>query len=142
MQQPVYTPPSGPPQVNAPSLYAVMGQECLYALSWEVYQGLGKSRIAHMFPEGDELKEASKRQAEFLIGILGGPPLYLQKHGPPRMRARHLPFPIDEAARTEWLRCFRDALGDGSAYRLSPLQSRELMTWLEAFSAWMVNKEG
>ncbi len=137
-----YTPPSGPPQVNAPALYAAMGSENLYKLSWEVYQLLGQSAIADMFPEGDELHAASQRQAEFLIGILGGPPLYMQKHGHPRMRARHLPFPIDEAARQEWLRCFRTALGDGAAFGLSPSHSRDLMTWLEAFSGWMVNKEG
>jgi len=142
MQHSVYTPPSGPPQVNAPSLYGVTGSEALFRLSWEVYQRLGDSGIAHMFPKGDELRAASERQAEFLIGILGGPPLYRQKHGPPRMRARHLPFPIDEAARQEWLRCFREALKDGTAYGLSPAQALELMTWLEAFSAWMVNKEG
>lgn len=142
MQNTVYTPPSGPPQVNAPSLYESMGSEALFQLSWEVYQRLGTSGIAHLFPKGNELRAASERQAEFLMGLLGGPPLYRQKHGPPRMRARHLPFPIDEAARQEWLRCFRDALDDGSACGLSPAQTLELMTWLEAFSAWMVNKEG
>lgn len=119
-----------------------MGSENLYALSWEVYQRFGVSGIAHMFPKGEELRTASRRQAEFLIGVLGGPPVYRQKHGPPRMRARHIPFPIDEAARREWLNCFRTALGDGSAYALSPDQTRELMTWLEAFSAWMVNQKG
>lgn len=83
---------------------------------------------------------ASEKQAEFLIGILGGPPVYMEKHGHPRMRARHLPFAIDEAARQEWLRCFRDALGDGSAYNLTPEETKSLLEWLTAFSGWMVNK--
>jgi hemoglobin len=128
--------------VNAPPLYGSIGSEGLYSLSWEIYQLLGQSRIAEMFPKGEELKAASERQAEFLIGILGGPPLYMQKHGHPRMRARHLPFRIDEAARQEWLRCFRTALDDGSAYGLSGNQAAELMVWIEAFSGWMVNTEG
>lgn len=142
MHRTVYTPPSGPPQVNAPSLYATLGSEGLYTLSREIYQLLGQSRIAEMFPKGDELQAASERQAEFLIGILGGPPVFMQKHGHPRMRARHLPFRIDEAARQEWLRCFRTALGNGAAYGLSGDQAGELISWIEAFSAWMVNTEG
>lgn len=140
MSHPIYTPPSGPPQGNAPSLYAVMGESAIHTLSERFYTLLASSAIAPMFPAGDALTEAARRQAEFLIGILGGPPLYAQKYGPPRMRARHFPFAIDSAARAEWLRCFRTALGDGSAFNLSPEQSRDLLAWLEAFSAWMVNR--
>lgn len=116
-----------------------MGEAAITRLAETVYEELGRSRIAPLFPEGPALREASHRQADFLIGILGGPPRYLERHGPPRMRARHLPFPIDESARSEWLRCFRAGLGDGSAYGLTPAQAAELMRWLEIFSAWMVN---
>ena len=91
-----------------------------------------------MFPE--DLIAASKKQAAFLIGILGGPPLYQQAYGHPRMRQRHGPFAIDETARQEWLRCFRDALRDGDNYGLSPEQAKALLIWLEAFSGWMVNR--
>ncbi|MCH8510789.1 MAG: hypothetical protein LAT83_03965 [Kiritimatiellae bacterium] len=93
-----------------------------------------------MFPKGEALMEASRKQAEFLIGILGGPPIYMEKHGHPRMRARHLPFEIDEFARQTWLRCFREALGDGANRGLTPSETAALMAWLEGFSAWMVNK--
>ena len=46
----------------------------------------------------------------FLIGRFGGPPLYLEKYGSPRMRARHLPFKIAEAERDQWLFCMDQAL--------------------------------
>jgi hemoglobin len=46
----------------------------------------------------------------FLSGYLGGPQLYIEKHGHPRMRRRHMPFPIDEAARDAWLQCMNQAL--------------------------------
>ncbi len=140
MRHDIYTPPSGPPQGSAPLLFPKMGRETLYQLSAAVYRNIGESDIASMFPEGEALLAASRKQAEFLIGILGGPPIYMEKYGHPRMRARHLPFEIDESARQTWLRCFREALGDGSEWRLSPEEAAALLNWLEAFSAWMVNQ--
>lgn len=140
MANSIYTPPSGPPQVNAPHLFTHMGEENIQRLAGHFYELLSDSSISHLFPEGEDLIAAAQKQGDFLIGILGGPPRYLEKHGSPRMRARHLPFPIDEAARQEWLRCFRAALGDGQDYGLSESQARELLSWLEAFSAWMVNR--
>ena len=46
----------------------------------------------------------------FLVGWLGGPPLYVSRFGHPRLRARHLPFPIGAAERDAWMRCMSDAL--------------------------------
>ena len=46
----------------------------------------------------------------YLSGWLGGPPLYEQRWGHPRLRMRHLPFPIDDTAVAEWMRCMREAL--------------------------------
>ena len=46
----------------------------------------------------------------YLSGWLGGPSLYEERYGHPRLRMRHLPFPIDEAAAGEWMRCMRLAL--------------------------------
>lgn len=49
---------------------------------------------------------------EFLSGWLGGPSLYIEKYGHPRMRARHLPFAIGEAERDAWLGCMHQAMLD------------------------------
>jgi hemoglobin len=46
----------------------------------------------------------------FLSGWLGGPPLYFHAHGHPMLRARHLPFPIAEAERDQWLSCMQRAM--------------------------------
>lgn len=60
---------------------------------------------------------------EFLSGWLGGPSLYIEKYGHPRMRARHLPFAIGEAERDAWLACMRQALDEvlGSHPLVEPL---------------------
>ncbi len=46
----------------------------------------------------------------FLCGWTGGPPLYVERFGHPRLRARHLPFPIGIAERDQWLACMRQAM--------------------------------
>jgi hemoglobin len=46
----------------------------------------------------------------FLTGWLGGPPVYVERFGPPMLRARHLPFPIAEPERDAWLLCMNRAL--------------------------------
>ena len=46
----------------------------------------------------------------FLSGWSGGPALYVQAYGHPRLRQRHMPFPIGKAERDEWLWCMDKAL--------------------------------
>jgi hemoglobin len=46
----------------------------------------------------------------FLSGWLGGPDLYLQKYGHPRLRARHLPFSIGIEERDQWMECMNSAM--------------------------------
>jgi hypothetical protein len=50
-----------------------------------------------------DLDEARDKLTWFLTGWLGGPQLYVERFGHPRLRARHLPFPIDTAARDQWM---------------------------------------
>ena len=138
--EPIYTPPHGPPQVPPPTgLWKQMGSERIFAMSAAFYERLGTSGIAGMFPA--DLEAASRNQAEFLIQVLGGPPRYSETRGHPMMRKRHIPFLIDAEARREWLRCFAETLGDGSDWNLEPKQAEDLLAWLAAFSSWMVNTE-
>lgn len=48
----------------------------------------------------------------FLTGWLGGPALYVERFGPPMLRARHLPFVIGDAERDAWLRCMDRAIDE------------------------------
>ena len=58
----------------------------------------------------EDLTEARQKLYEFLVGWCGGPPLYQDKYGHPRLRARHMPFPIAESERDQWMHCMRLAL--------------------------------
>lgn len=59
-----------------------------------------------------DLSGSEEKLVMFLSGWLGGPQLYIQRHGHPRLRARHLPFPIGGAERDQWLLCMRRALDE------------------------------
>ena len=48
----------------------------------------------------------------FLCGWLGGPGHYESRFGHPRLRARHLPFPIASRERDDWLLCMAQAMHD------------------------------
>ncbi|MGF1617413.1 MAG: group II truncated hemoglobin [Acidimicrobiia bacterium] len=47
---------------------------------------------------------------EFMSGWLGGPQLYQEKRGHPRLRMRHFPFSIGDEEAAEWMRCMVEAM--------------------------------
>ncbi|WP_423196497.1 MULTISPECIES: group II truncated hemoglobin [unclassified Cupriavidus] len=62
----------------------------------------------------------------FLSGWLGGPSLYIERFGHPRLRARHLPFEIGISERDQWMRCMAMAMEDlglGEDLRLRLMQA-------------------
>jgi hemoglobin len=73
----------------------------------------------------------------FLCGWLGGPPHYEARFGHPRLRARHLPFPIASRERDEWLLCMAQAMSDRGV--VSPLFERLLQAF-HGTADWMRNR--
>ena len=57
-----------------------------------------------------DLSGSAQKLFMYLSGWLGGPQLFVQAYGHPRLRARHLPFEIGEAERDQWLMCMRQAI--------------------------------
>lgn len=140
--QGLYVPPEGPPQ-SGPSreIYAKMGEAAVFRMCEDFYRRLDASSIRPLFPVKD-MREASKKLAAFLVGLFGGPPLYHERYGPPRMRARHFPFPIDGEARRVWLSCFMEVLANAdTAYGFPPEHVPGFKKFLEEMSAWMVNQK-
>src|SRR3569833_2187922 len=67
-------------------------------------------RIRALHPT--DLTSSREKLYLFLSGWLGGPSLYIARYGLPRLRARHLPFPIGEAEGEAWLLCMERALAE------------------------------
>jgi hemoglobin len=74
----------------------------------------------------------------FLSGWLGGPDLYVNTFGHPRLRARHLPFAIGTIERDQWIACMQQALvGVGIA---TPLRDQLLGAFANT-ADWMRNRD-
>ena len=58
------------------------------------------------------LKQSREKLYLYLTGWTGGPPLYEDRFGHPKLRARHLPFTIGTRERDEWLWCMDRALAE------------------------------
>jgi hemoglobin len=73
----------------------------------------------------------------FLTGWMGGPDLFVEKYGHPRLRARHLPFAIGSGERDQWLRAMAWAMEDVGMD--DNLRQRLLESFYQT-ADWMRNK--
>jgi hemoglobin len=91
------------------TLYDLVGEEKLKQLLDEFYDRVfSDPQIGHLFKtDKNVIKE---KQRLFLTQFFGGPDLYSQRYGHPKLRARHLPHPISEQDAAAWLSCMSEAL--------------------------------
>ncbi|HWU44107.1 MAG TPA: group II truncated hemoglobin, partial [Bdellovibrio sp.] len=66
--------------------------------------------IRQMHPAN--LQSSEEKLFLFMSGWLGGPDLFVQKFGHPRLRARHLPFSIGKSERDQWMICMVHAFDE------------------------------
>lgn len=57
-----------------------------------------------------DLTASREKLFMFLTGWTGGPQLYIERYGHPRLRARHMPFVIGETERDQWMYCMIQAM--------------------------------
>ena len=91
------------------TLYEKLGEQNLALLVDRFYDRVfADERISHLFKTDKE--SIKEKQRLFLTQFLGGPDLYSQRYGHPRLRARHLPHPIGEEDAIAWLQCMSLAI--------------------------------
>jgi hemoglobin len=73
----------------------------------------------------------------YLSGWLGGPNLYVERYGHPRLRARHLPFAIGLAERDAWLACMTQAMRE---MQVAEALSEPLSAAFFKTADWMRNR--
>ncbi|MCU9612432.1 globin [Caldibacillus lycopersici] len=117
------------------SQYEKIGENKLRQLVNAFYHRVGQHPdLAPIFPK--DLTETARKQTQFLTQFLGGPPLYTSEHGHPRLRARHLPFPITPKRAESWLNCMREAMDE---VELTGAEREELYSRLVITAHHMIN---
>jgi len=93
-------------------VYNAIGEEGFARLVRAFYAQVPSDDIlGRLYPPRD-LEGAEQRLRDFLVGRFGGPPRYIEARGHPRLRMRHMPFLIDEAARNRWVQLMDRALDE------------------------------
>lgn len=89
------------------------GEEVLNKLVDDFYEIMStdpKARDCFETHRGKNLHETAEKLKFFLSGWTGGPQLYLEKYGHPRLRMRHFPYKTGTVEGEQWLYCMEKAL--------------------------------
>ena len=118
-------------------IYSLVGEEGFTRLVAAFYRQVPHDDIlGKMYPPG-ELAAAEVRLRDFLIYRFGGPQRYIEERGHPRLRARHMPFQIDRAARDNWMRLMDNAFVEA---KLPAEAEQHLRAFFDQLSTFMINQ--
>jgi hemoglobin len=118
-------------------VYSVIGAEGFTRLVAAFYRQVPRDEIlGPMYPMPD-LQGAEERLRDFLIYRFGGPQTYIGHRGHPRLRARHAPFAIDQAARDRWIQLMNGAFGEAA---LPEEAEQVLRKFFDGMSSFMINR--
>jgi len=107
------SPPARAPEASGPagtaSSWEIYGGDRVFEpLLRDFYARIARSPLAALFPP--DLDETMRKQFAFQSEFWGGPVRYSPWRGHPRLRARHLPFPIGLPEAETWLECMHQAV--------------------------------
>jgi hemoglobin len=123
--------------MNEAEIYERVGEDGFARLVSAFYRQVPNDDIlGPMYPDHD-MAGAEERLRDFLVGRFGGPSRYVEQRGHPRLRQRHFPFAIDEAAGARWLHLMDEALIET---RLPPDVDATLRQFFQAVAAMMRNR--
>jgi hemoglobin len=118
-------------------IYSIIGEDGFTRLVAAFYRRVPEDDIlGRMYPEEDRAG-AEQRLRDFLIYRFGGPQRYIEERGHPRLRARHLPFRINQAARDRWMALMNKAFAEAAL----PVEVEQFLRgFFEQMSTFMINQ--
>lgn len=120
-------------------IYSAVGDDGFTRLIAAFYKQVpGDDLLAPMYPAHD-LAGAEQRLRDYLIYRFGGPQKYIEERGHPRLRARHIPFPITEAARNRWIQLMDNAFAEAA---LPSEAAAGIRAFFEHMATFMINRSG
>lgn len=84
----------------------------------------------------ERMAAAEARLRDFLVFRFGGPPRYIERRGHPALRARHVPFVVDKAARDRWVHLMNNAIEEAA---LPPEVAPVLREFLGNVATFLIN---
>lgn len=118
-------------------LYSLIGDEGFTRLVAAFYRRVPADEIlGPLYPKQD-FKGAEERLRSFLILRFGGPQDYLVKRGHPRLRMRHAPFPVTQAAFDRWIELMEAALAET---KLPPQAESLLRNFFHDSGTFLINR--
>ena len=125
--------------MEEPEVYSLIGDEGFTRLISAFYRQVPRDDVlGPLYPAAD-LTGAEQRLRDYLIYRFGGPPKYIEERGHPRLRARHFPFAITQAARDRWMHLMDNAFVEAALPEGAAAVLRE---FFEGMSTFMINREG
>lgn len=89
--------------------YEKIGKDKIQKLIHDFYQEIRSDELLRPMYK-DDLEGAEERLYLFMVQYLGGPDTYNQMRGHPKLRMRHVVFPVTEEAKQHWLNNMKVAL--------------------------------
>jgi hemoglobin len=123
--------------VEENEVYSAVGDEGFRKLIGTFYRQIASDDILGPLYPQDDLPGAEERLRDFLIFRFGGPPTYLETRGHPRLRMRHAPFPVNQAARDRWMQLMDKAL---ETVPMPDEAHRLLRAYFESTATAMMNR--
>lgn len=87
---------------------------------------------------GRDLRGSAEKLTAFLSGWTGGPPVYIEKYGHPRLRMRHMTFTITKTESAQWLYCMREAI---SRTQLTIQEQAQILSAFENVTTMLINRD-
>jgi hemoglobin len=109
--------------ISEGQIYQQIGEEGFARLAAAFYKQVPTDDILGPMYPADDLHGAEQRLRDFLVGRFGGPQRYMEQRGHPRLRMRHMPFKLDQAARDRWVQLMERALDEAKL----PKESHDLL---------------
>jgi hemoglobin len=119
------------------SVFSQIGEDGFARLVRAFYAQVPADDILGPMYPAEDLAGAEARLRDFLVGRFGGPPRYIEARGHPRLRARHMPFAIDQRARDRWIELMTRALDET---RLPPESDAVLRAFFGDTATFMINR--
>jgi hemoglobin len=98
--------------VEEHEVYAAIGDDGFTRLVSAFYRRVPSDPVLGPMYRDRDLAGAEARLRGFLIYRFGGPQTYIAERGHPRLRMRHAPFTVNEAARDHWMQLMTEALAE------------------------------